>query len=85
MPLHFQLRREEEFGAINGLKGNPLATRSLVTVLPRVKLAQSPSPYRLRTVADARDYILALPEDRKSQHHWQHTAKMILDQADVAM
>lgn len=44
MPLHFQLRREEEFGAINGLKGNPLATRSLVTVLPRVKLAQSPSP-----------------------------------------
>ena len=29
---------------INGLKGNPLATRALVTVLPRVKLVQSPSP-----------------------------------------
>ncbi len=38
----------------------------------------------LRTVADARDYMLALPEDRESKHHWQHTAKMILDQADVA-
>jgi hypothetical protein len=34
-------------------------------------------------VADARDYILAPPEDRESKHHWQHTAKMILDQADV--
>ena len=38
----------------------------------------------LRTVADARDYMLALPEDREFKHHWQHTAKMILDQADVA-
>jgi hypothetical protein len=37
----------------------------------------------LRTVADARDYILALPDDRES-HYWEHTAKMILDQADVA-
>jgi hypothetical protein len=38
----------------------------------------------LRTVADARKYILALPEDREFRHHWQHTAKMILEQADVA-
>jgi hypothetical protein len=38
----------------------------------------------LRTVADARDYMLALPEDREFRHHWQHTAKMILEQADVA-
>ena len=38
----------------------------------------------LRTVADARDYMLAPPEDREFKHHWQHTAKMILDQADVA-
>ena len=38
----------------------------------------------LRTVADARDYMVALPKYRESQHHWQQTAKMILDQADVA-
>ena len=38
----------------------------------------------LRTVADARKYMLALPEDREFRHHWQHTAKMILEQADVA-
>jgi hypothetical protein len=37
----------------------------------------------LRTVADARDYMLALPENREFQHHWQQTAKMILNQADV--
>ena len=43
MPLHFQLRREEEFGAINGLKGNPLATRSLVTAQGKVgPIAQPP-------------------------------------------
>jgi hypothetical protein len=30
----------------------------------------------LRTVADARDYMLALPEDREFKHHWQHTGKM---------
>jgi hypothetical protein len=37
----------------------------------------------LRTVADARDYMAWLPEDREFQHHWQQMAKMILDQADV--
>ena len=37
----------------------------------------------LRTVADAHDYMLALPKYRAFQHHWQQTAKMILDQADV--
>ena len=39
---------------------------------------------RSTDLADARDYILAPPEDREFKHHWQHTAKMILDQADVA-
>jgi hypothetical protein len=28
-------------------------------------------------MADARDYMLALPEDREFQHHWQQTAKMM--------
>jgi hypothetical protein len=41
-------------------------------------------PGVLRTVADGRDYMLALPQDREFKHHGQHTAKMILDQADVA-
>ena len=38
----------------------------------------------LRTVADALTYMLALPEDPEFRHHLQHTAKLILEQADVA-
>ena len=38
MPLHLQIHREGEFGAINGLKGS-----HLVTVLPLLKSVQSPS------------------------------------------
>ena len=52
MPLHLQLLREDASVAINGLKGNPLGTRSLVTVLPRVKLAQSPSPLSPRMATE---------------------------------
>jgi hypothetical protein len=43
-PLHLQPRREDASAATNRPKGNPLASRSLVTVPPLVKLAQSPSP-----------------------------------------
>ncbi len=43
-PLHLQLRREDASAATNRPKGNPLATRSLAPVRPRVKLVQSPSP-----------------------------------------
>ena len=51
-PLHLQLLREDASVAINRLKGNPLATRSLVTVLPRVQLAQSPSPLSPRIATE---------------------------------
>jgi hypothetical protein len=43
-PLHLHLLRKDDSAATSRLKGNPLATRSLIMVAPRVKLAQSPSP-----------------------------------------
>src|SRR3954447_12977362 len=35
----------------------------------------------LRTLADAANYIVALPEDRR-RTHWDRTAQLILDLAD---
>ena len=37
----------------------------------------------LRTIQDARDYLLALPPHRERRHHWQHVCELILEEADV--
>jgi hypothetical protein len=37
----------------------------------------------LRTLADAADYIVALPEDRR-RTHWDRTAQLLLDLADAS-
>ena len=37
----------------------------------------------LRTVADAANYIVALPEDRR-RTHWDRTAQLLLDLADAS-
>jgi hypothetical protein len=37
----------------------------------------------LRTIGDARDYLLALPPPREGRNHWQHACELILDEADV--
>jgi hypothetical protein len=38
----------------------------------------------LRTILDARDYMLALPKRRETTGQWQHAAELLLAQADVA-
>jgi hypothetical protein len=38
----------------------------------------------LRTVKDARSYMLALSKHRQTSAQWQRAAAMLLDQADVA-
>jgi len=38
----------------------------------------------LRTVLDARAYMLALSKDRERRAQWQHAAELLLVQADVA-
>jgi hypothetical protein len=38
----------------------------------------------LRTVLDARAYILALSKDRERRAQWQRAAELLLAQADVA-
>jgi hypothetical protein len=38
----------------------------------------------LRTVLDARDYMLALPKHRELRAQWQHAAELLLAEADVA-
>jgi hypothetical protein len=38
----------------------------------------------LRTVLDARAYMLALPKDREHRSQWQRAAELLLDGADVA-
>ena len=38
----------------------------------------------LRTVLDARAYMLALPKDRERRTQWQHAAELLLAQAGVA-
>ena len=37
----------------------------------------------LRTVREAREYMLALPAGRASREQWQQTAKLLLDEAPV--
>jgi hypothetical protein len=37
----------------------------------------------LRTVAEARAYIVALPDHRELRRYWQHAARLILEQADI--
>ena len=37
----------------------------------------------LRTIQDARDYLLALPPHRERRHHWQHVCELILEEADL--
>ena len=57
-------------------------------MLNHVYLAQTlrrPLPTKdgrtLRTVADAANYIVALPEDRR-RNHWDRTVQLLLDMAD---
>jgi len=38
----------------------------------------------LRTVLDARTYMLALPKDRERRAQWQRAAELLLAQAEVA-
>jgi hypothetical protein len=38
----------------------------------------------LRTVLDARTYMLALSEDREHRSQWQRAAELLLAEADVA-
>jgi hypothetical protein len=38
----------------------------------------------LRTVADARTYMLALSQDREHRAQWQRAAELLLSEADVA-
>jgi hypothetical protein len=37
----------------------------------------------LRTIQDARDYLLALPPHRERRHHWQRVCELILEEADL--
>jgi hypothetical protein len=37
----------------------------------------------LRTVGDARDYMLAMPDARAMREQWQVAAKMIIEHASV--
>ena len=55
-------------------------------------LAQRLTPYPLptkdsgllRTVGDARIYLLTLPKARKMRAHWQHTSRLLLQEAGAA-
>jgi len=38
----------------------------------------------LRTVAEARAYMVALPKDRELSARWQRAAELLLAEADVA-
>jgi hypothetical protein len=37
----------------------------------------------LRTVLDARAYMLGLSKDRERRHHWQRACDLLLAEADV--
>jgi hypothetical protein len=53
-----------------------------VAVAPSVKLTRlirTKDGGTLRTVGDARNYMLALPERRATQRGWQRAAELILD------
>ena len=55
-------------------------------------LAQRLTPYPLptkdsgllRTVGDARTYMLTLPKARKLRVHWQYTSRLLLQEAGAA-
>jgi hypothetical protein len=38
----------------------------------------------LRTIQDARTYMLTLPKARKLRVHWQHTSRLLLQKAGAA-
>src|SRR5215469_7742608 len=38
----------------------------------------------LRTIGDAHAYMMALPKKRRLRAHWQHTARLLLQQASAA-
>src|SRR4051812_32829406 len=61
----------------------------LVHVDPRLPCPDAASPLAdkeggtLRTVADAANYIVALPEDRR-RSHWDRAVQLLLDMADTS-
>src|SRR5262249_8266787 len=59
-----------------------------VTGVPLPKAHPTPLPTKdggtLRTVLDARAYMLGLSKDRERCTQWQHSAELLLAQADVA-
>src|SRR5512132_956592 len=52
------------------------------------KLTPYPLPTKdggvLRTIGDARAYMLALPKTRERRAHWQHAYRLLLQEAGVA-
>ena len=52
------------------------------------KLTPYPLPTKdggvLRTIGDARAYMLALPKKREQRAHWQHAHRLLLQQASAA-
>jgi hypothetical protein len=60
------------------LRPSPYLSRKLTTPL-RTKDGGT-----LRTVLDARTYMLALSNDREHRAQWQRAAELLLSEADVA-
>jgi hypothetical protein len=52
------------------------------------KLTPYPLPTKdggvLRTIGDARAYMLALPKKREQRAHWQHACRLLLQETGVA-
>jgi hypothetical protein len=52
------------------------------------KLTPYPLPTKdggvLRTIGDARAYMLALPKKREQRAHWQHACRLLMQEAGVA-
>ena len=79
----------QKFSGPSGGKGNSgRVSGTMSHMLNHDYLAQSlrrPLPTKdggtLRTVADAANYIVALPEDRR-RTHWDRTVQLLLDMAD---
>jgi hypothetical protein len=61
-------------------------------MLPPEYLSQKLTPYPLptkdggvlRTIGDARAYMVALPKKRELRAHWQHACRLLLQEAGVA-
>jgi hypothetical protein len=53
------------------------------------KLTPYPLPTKdggvLRTIGDARAYMLALPKNREQRAHWQRACRLLLQQAGAAV